>query len=338
MVGWFGRCVRAAHHRNGGNRPAIWRALAVLGVLASLLPLGAPPELAAAQGGGLVAVRFEGDFRIDRQPAPAGIPIEVITARSATDAFVCGRGMTRDGGAYTIDVPAADRCADSGNAGGPVEFIFVLGGVRIGGHNRHIDLNRPDTLARRIGVTLSLPVAFPGQLAVRQQLIPVRFYGTFRIDGQPAPAGTPVEVITARSATDTVVCGSTVLDNEGGLYVVDVEATERCADAGNAGGPVQFIFVSRGVRVGGHNRHIDLNKPDTLGRMISVSLSGSQPPVPELPPSLTVPTIPPAPAVMFPDACLAPDCPQLVVPGGSVLEGPIELAEPEGGDDPEMAP
>jgi hypothetical protein len=325
----------------------------VLVGLACLLPLGTFPQQAQAQGGGLVAVRFEGDFRIDRQPAPAGIPIEVITARSATDTFVCGRGVTRDGGSYTIDVPAVDRCADSGNAGGPVEFFFVLGGVRIGGHNRHIDLNRPNTLGRRIGVSLSLPVGFPGQLAVRQHLVPVRFYGTFRVDGQPAPAGTPVEVITARSAADTVVCGSTVIDNENGLYVVDVEATDRCADTGNAGGPVQFIFVSHGVRVGGHNRHVDLNKPDTLGRMISVSLSGSRPPAPEPAPIITLPpvpepvpiiTLPPMPEVpsqMFPDLCLTPDCPQIEVPslpGGGTLERPFELTIPETDEESEVAP
>src|SRR5262245_26168258 len=169
-----------------------------------------------AQGAGVPAVRFDVTFRIAGQPAPAGSEIVVLTARSATDTFVCARGRARDGGTAMIEVPPSQRCADQGNAGGPVPFVFTYTGEPVGSASLHIDLNRPNTLGRTERISLSAE-SNPARPQSGPNLVVARFYGTLRLDGQPAPAGTPVRVITARSATDTFDCGNTTTI-DGGFF------------------------------------------------------------------------------------------------------------------------
>lgn len=88
----------------------------------------------------------------------------------------------------------------------------------------------------------------------------IQFKGAFRIGGYPAPSGTRISLLTLRTADEVFQCGVTTVTGRGS-FSLEVEATPRCSDEGNGGGPVFFVFTYAGESVGYTNFHVRPARP-----------------------------------------------------------------------------
>jgi hypothetical protein len=120
-------------------------------------------------------------------------------------------------------------------------------------------------------LVFAAPFGVGGTRAQSSGPFAIRYSGVFHLGSQPAPAGLQLSVVTARGATDTVVCGATST-SDGGNYTITVASQPRCADVGN-GGLTNFYFVYDGEVVGTSNTHIDLNDPRSLGRTVHTDVA-----------------------------------------------------------------
>ena len=230
-------------------------------------------------------IRFTGTVTIGRHAAPAGTKVTVIVARTATDITVGGTGtVTGSDGAYTIDVPPKPEFACNENRR-YVNFIFVVNGENVGVEPvSNLYLDQPSSLGRTRQVNLhgtDIPSLTTGQSASSQtgtKLNLIRFYGTVKFgpNYQPAPVGTKVTVLAARSMADTTACATGTVRDRDGSYVIDVPPKPENACNENRR-YVNFIFVVNGENVGVEPvSSLYLDQPTNLSRTRRVDLHGTK--------------------------------------------------------------
>ena len=261
VMGWSHFIGRAAVLRAAGC------ALSLIGFL--LVPL---PLMRAVEAQSVPAIRFRIRFFAEgNTPAGPGLTLSVVNARTVTDVFVCGSGVTGSDGRLSIDVQPVARCTDEGNGGGPVQFLFVSNGEQVGTYSTHLLLSRPQDLGHEVqlAVASNAPSAPPTNVL----LVPLRFSGTVMIGAGVAPAGTRVNVSAARGPAGLVSCGNGVV-NGSGQYTIDLASDPRCTDDGNGGGPVEYVFTIDGTNVGSYEAHVRLDMGSSLGHVVIIRLVG----------------------------------------------------------------
>jgi hypothetical protein len=103
----------------------------------------------------------------------------------------------------------------------------------------------------------------------------VHFQGTFFLGQQPAPAGTTLTVIVARSVNDVTICGTGSVNSASGQFRVDTQATPPCVNTATSRSNGPLIFVANGENVGGCGCLPSLDSPSTLGHTQTLDLRGT---------------------------------------------------------------
>lgn len=127
-------------------------------------------------------------------------------------------------------------------------------------------------------VVIGMIFAAPGARAQTEPGVLVRYSGTLRIGGRPAPAGTSITVITATRPEDIVVCGTGMVSGSGGAYAVDIPFKPECAPARHPSPTVPHIFVVNGENVGvagAESRFLTLADRSGWGRTVPRDLQGT---------------------------------------------------------------
>ncbi len=195
------------------------------------------PQLASGQ----TAIQFSGRLSFGAQAATAGIPVNVFAVRGSTlDA--CGSADTSSGGAYTLEVPANDRCvAASGNAP-QVQYIFVVKGLRAGTSRDHAaSLDRSSSLGKSAHQDLQVPIEAVDPPGRHEGLVAVRFFGIAIEAGVPAPLGRVVNILPQAGGS----CGSGKVYRTGGQYYVDIPNDSHCLRS-SANAPPVLVTLQLG--------------------------------------------------------------------------------------------
>ncbi|GIW17386.1 MAG: hypothetical protein KatS3mg064_0543 [Tepidiforma sp.] len=104
---------------------------------------------------------------------------------------------------------------------------------------------------------------------------PSRFAGSVTIDGQPAPAGTPIEARVGNAS-----CGVATVFLQGGQarYVIDVAGAATQAGCGTPGAQVTFVVGGRAAPQTGSWRNYELVQLDLALTSATPTPAATQPP------------------------------------------------------------
>lgn len=104
---------------------------------------------------------------------------------------------------------------------------------------------------------------------------PSRFAGSVTIDGQPAPAGTPIEARVGSSS-----CGFTTVFQQGGQarYVIDVDSVATRPGCGTPGESVTFVVAGQAAPQTGSWRNYELAQLDLALVTATPTAAATQPP------------------------------------------------------------
>ncbi|MFN8556976.1 MAG: M91 family zinc metallopeptidase [Dehalococcoidia bacterium] len=235
-------------------------------------------------------MRYEGKLTIaGSTPARVGTKISVVTARNADDVTVCGTGtVTKADGSYSVDVsrtPPAGCLARTATDLHP-QHIFIVNGERVQvAPTAGRRLDQPSTLGGVVGLTLrQVAIAAPVPPTAVSPLIARRYHGrlTYAPTGGPLPAGTTITLITARSGSDTTVCGTGQVSDANGNFVLDVKALPGvCIARTYSDLHPRHIFVVNGAWAGDTpSSGLRWDDPPTLAGTYGVTLD--QTPIPAL--------------------------------------------------------